>query len=463
MSDHDVAIIGGGPGGYVCAIRAAKRGLKVVLIEDSGVGGTCLNRGCIPTKTLIAGTELYRRILNSGDFGIITEGCRPYFDRMMERKSKVVERLQSGVKFLLKRAGVELVEGRGRLVKPTNVEVLVKGGDTLSFSVRKVVIATGSRPILPRAFGYDGVQVISSDEALECANLPESILIAGAGVVGCEFAGIYSALGCRVTVLDSLPTILATVDSEIATVVGKALARRGVLIKTGTKVESVSPDQGPNGTVRVCTDGGEVFHADRVLVSVGRMPSMPGINPAAVGLQVGPRGELVVDEHMQTSVDGIYAIGDVTARAMLAHVASAQGIVAAETIAGREAAMDYTAVPSCVFTDPEVATVGLTEAEANAAGLPTKVGRFPLSASGKALAMGEPEGFVKIVADAETGRVLGVHIVGAHASDLIGEGVLAVRYRLTTEQLAGAIHAHPTLAEGIMEAAEAADGIAIHF
>lgn len=461
MGEFDVAVVGGGPGGYVAAIRAAQLGKSVCLIERDQLGGTCLNRGCIPTKALVASTQALEMARRLTEFGVEIGGdgeARPRFDKMVARKNQVVARLRAGIGFLLKKNKVAVIEGTGRMRSPGRIEVDAKDGPA-EVKARDVIIATGSKPVIFPSFGYDGRVVITSDEALDFQDVPESLLIVGGGVIGCEFAFIFSSLGSRVTVVDIMPTILPMEDPDSAAAVADSLKKRKVVVRTGVKIERIAVE----GDEAVAVlDNGERLSAARVLLSVGRRANSEGIGLEDAGVEIGKRGEVVVNDQMATNVPGIYAIGDVVGKVMLAHVASAQGIVAAQNIAGADRRMSYAAVPSAIFTSPEVASVGLNERQAKEEGFDVRVGKFPFTASGKALAMGEAEGFVKIIADGSTDRILGIHIVGPHATELIPEPTMAVRMKMTVAEFARTIHAHPTLAEAIGEAAEAVHRMAIH-
>lgn len=467
MAEFDVAVVGGGPGGYVAAIRAAQLGRSVCLIEKDQLGGTCLNRGCIPTKALVASVQALETAKRLAEFGVEFGGqggdcgggeARARFDRMVARKDRVVARLRAGIGFLLKKNKVAVIAGTGRMMGPGRIEVDAKEGPA-EVRARDIIIATGSKPVIFPSFGYDGRVVITSDEALDFQDVPESLLIVGGGVIGCEFAFIFSSLGSRVTVVDIMPTILPMEDPDSAAAVADSLKKRKVVVRTGVKIERIAVE----GDEAVAVlDNGERLSAARVLLSVGRRANSEGIGLEDAGVEIGKRGEVVVNDQMATNVPGIYAIGDVVGKVMLAHVASAQGIVAAQNIAGADRRMSYAAVPSAIFTSPEVASVGLNERQAKEEGFDVRVGKFPFTASGKALAMGEAEGFVKIIADGSTDRILGIHIVGPHATELIPEPTMAVRMKMTVAEFARTIHAHPTLAEAIGEAAEAVHRMAIH-
>lgn len=455
----DLCIIGGGPGGYVAAIRAAQRGKAVCLVEKDEVGGTCLNRGCIPTKALTSTTELLARIKRAGSFGIKVDNVQADFAGMMKRKDQTVARLVKGIHFLLQKNKVQLLSGVGRIKGPGRVEVALGDGTVQEVQAEDVIIATGAEPVVFPALGYDGELVITSDEALQLEELPEHIIIVGGGVIGCEFASIFATLGSRVTIVEMLPRLLPMAEEEISKQLTQSLKRLRVQIHTGVKVARVDKSDG----LKVILETGEELQGDKMLVSVGRRVNTEGLGLETVGIKTNGKHEIVVDGQMATDVPGFWAIGDVTDCPLkLAHVASFQGLVAVANILGETCTMDYSAVPNCVFTQPEVAWVGISESEAIEQGYEVQVGRFPFLASGKALAMGENEGMVKIVADKDSGDLLGVHIIGPHASDLIAEPTLAMSIGLSLEEFVTAVRAHPTLPEAVMEAAEAALGHPIH-
>ncbi len=456
---YQVAVIGGGPGGYVAAIRAAQLGAKVCVIEKDELGGTCLNRGCIPTKALVGSVSTLSRVKHAADFGIEVQGVKVNFAQMMERKNRVVDQLVQGIHFLFKKNKIDLISGSARIVKPGLIAVTVADGSAQEVTAENIIVATGSEPALIQALGYNGTTVITSNEALRLEQVPASLLVIGGGVIGCEFACIFAELGTQVTIVDVMPTILPMVDKEAARQMQGLLKRRGITIKTKAGISKV--ETGADG-VTATLDSGETITASQVLISIGRTLNTSGLGLEENGVNLGPKGEIIVDDRLRTNVPGIYAIGDVTNKIQLAHVASAQGQVAAENIMGIDTVMDYTVVPSCIFTAPEVASVGLSTQQAEAEGRAVKTGKFNFLASGKALAMGEAEGFVKMIADAETDQILGVHIVGPHATDLIAEASLAIKMGATAAQVAKTIHAHPTLAETMMEAAEAVHGLCIH-
>ncbi len=457
----DVVIIGGGPGGYVAAIKAAHLGLKAVLIEKDKLGGVCLNRGCIPTKALVSTAELLNHLQRAGEFGIQVKDYSIDFPAIMKRKDLITRRLSSGVEQLMKANQVRVVRGEGQIIEPGIVEVLDADGQKEVIKTKNIIIATGSKVMKLPIPGIDSGGVITSDEALSLSELPSKMIIIGGGVVGIEFAGIFKALGVEVTVVEMLPRILLPIDEEIARRLAMNLKRKGIEILTDCKVKGIKKNH-QNLEVLVSTSEGEKrLETERVLLAAGRVPELGNIDVQRLGIEL-EKGAIKVDEKMKTNIPGIYAVGDVVGKIMLAHVASREGIVAIENISGKEVLMDYKVVPNCVFSMPEVASVGLTEEEARKENNNIKVSKFPFMANGKALGMGETEGMVKIIADADTFELLGLHILGVHASDLIAEGTLALSMEATAFEIVNTIHAHPTLAEAIAEAAEGITGKPIH-
>ena len=458
MSTYDVGIIGGGPGGYVAAIKVAQLGGKVCLIEKGEWGGTCLNRGCIPTKTLFAVASLATQIQDAEGFGLKVQGAEVDYPQVLAHKNTTVTQLTGGIAKLLKGNGVQTFNGVGVLVGKNTIEVSQADGATEQINATKIIIATGSEPANIPLFEIDEEQVLTTTGMLNLQTLPESLVIVGGGVSGCEFASIFNGLGCRVTVIELLPTILATEDVQVVRQIQLFMKRKGIEIKTAVNITQV--DKSETGITATLASG-EQIQAEKMLVSIGRQFNSEGVGLQQVGVHT-ENGKIVVNERMETNIPDIYAVGDVASRYLLAHVASAEGVVAAQNCMGENAEMDYGTVPSCVFTIPEIAKVGMTEDEAKTEGYEVKVGRFPYAASGKALGMRETDGFVKVISDEEYGDILGVHILGAHASDLIHEAAVAIRLGASTADLAHTIHAHPTLGEIVMESAEAAYGQAIH-
>lgn len=461
MNEIDVAIIGGGPGGYVAAIKAAHLGLKVVLVEKDKLGGVCLNWGCIPTKALVSTAELLNHLQRAGEFGIQVKDYSFDFPAIMKRKDMITQRLSSGVGQLMKANQVRVIRGEGQIIEPGTVEIIGTAGEKEIIKTKNIIIATGSKVMRLPIPGIDNEGVITSDEALSLSELPSRMLIIGGGVVGVEFAGIFKALGVEVTVVEMLPRILLPIDEEIARRLTQLLKRKGIEILTDSKVKEIKKSHQNLEVLISTTDGEKKIETEKVLLAAGRVPELGNIDVQRLGIELD-KGAIKVDEKMRTNIPGIYAVGDVVGKIMLAHVASREGIVAVENISGKEVLMDYKVVPNCVFSMPEVASVGLTEEEARKENNNIKVSKFPFTANGKALAMGEAEGLVKIIADADTSELLGFHILGAHASDLIAEGTLALSMEATAFEIVNTIHAHPTLAEAIAEAAEGITGKPIH-
>ena len=452
-----VAVIGGGPGGYVAAIRAAQLGAAVTLIEKDKLGGTCLNVGCIPTKALLHSAELYTTMKHEGaSIGIFADNLRFDWPLIVKRKNDVVNYLVECVGALLQSNGVERIRGEARLAAYNAVEV---GGKFIEADA--VIIATGSAPAMPPVPGLDLDNVVTSDGALSFEGLPQRIVIAGGGVIGVEFASIFASFGVAVTVVEMLPRILPNVDAEIADILRRSLESKGVAFYTNARLNSVS--RGIQGLTLSVAAGAETVEltADKLLVATGRLPYTKNLGLESLGVAM-ERGRIVVNERMETSFKNLYAVGDCASRILLAHVASREGEVAAENIMGHETVMDYKTVPSAIYTSPPVASVGLSEDDARKAGHRVQVGRFPLLANGKSVVTGDTGGMIKIVSDDRYGEILGVHIVGGPAIDMIGEGGLALRLEATLDEIVSTIHAHPTVGEALGEAALASWGRAIH-
>lgn len=455
-----IAVLGAGPGGYVAALKAAQMGAEVTVIENEEVGGTCLNKGCIPTKTMLASSELYSKVKELSSFGFDLNGeVVPNMEKIIERKRKVVDVQVKGIKGLFRSWGVELKNGRGELVSDREIRISkAEGGETVTAD--RIIVATGSRPAEIPTFPYDGKNIISSTEALELDSIPKSLLIVGAGVIGCEFACIFRELGTEVTIVELLPRAVATEDEEISRLLERELKKKKkIKLFTGVKAENVEVKE--DGVHTVLSNGREII-SGKVLVSIGRAFNSDGIGLEAVGVEKGPRGDVRVNNRMETSLSGIYAIGDVTGGVLLAHVASKEGLVAVGNIMGTESVIDYSVVPAAIFTSPEIASVGLREHQASERGIEYLTGHFQFRALGKAHAMGEISGMIKVIAEKDTDRLLGVHIIGPHASDLIHEAAVALKAGLKVKDIADTIHAHPTLSEGLMEAAEDVHGEAVH-
>jgi len=455
----DMTVIGGGPGGYVAAIRAAQLGANVLLVEKDQLGGTCTNRGCIPTKALLADAKMYDRIKLSSV--IKADGLRVDMEQLQDRKNKVVKRMVTGVEFLLKDNGITFIRGKASFLDRKTIEVEVEKGRE-QFGSQKVIIATGSVSAQIPNVPIDGKVILTSTEMLNIPSIPKDLIIIGGGYIWMEFACLFSGLGSKVTVIEMLPQIISTEDEEVIRGLTTLLKKRGIQIHTETKVKEARVKDG-RAEVRVISKEGkeEVFPAEKALLAVGRSPYTEGLRleKASVALE----GKFIkVNERMETTSPGVYAIGDVTGRQMLAHKASAEGVAAAENALGRPNKVDYSRIPNCIFTLPEVASIGLTEKQAKEKGLRVRIGRYPFQSNGKALANGDSEGFVKVIADQELGQVIGVHILGDHATDLIGGLSLAMTLETTVEELGKTVQAHPTLMEAVAEASLDAIKEAIH-
>jgi len=459
--EKDIVIIGGGPGGYTAAIRAAQLGAKVLLVEAESLGGTCLNKGCIPTKALYQNARLIHELERAAEFGIRPDGFTIDVAEMMQRKQKIVDRLKEGIAQLIRLNSIELLYGKACLLSRNTVRVTGPEGGAIEIKANNIIIAAGSVPAKPPIPGMDLPGVITSDEILSIDRIPDTLAILGGGVIGIELAGIFSALGSKVTVLEFLPRILANMDGEISKKLALSLKKKGIGIETDAKVTRISADAGSLSLLTEGKNGESVFSADAVLVSTGRVPRTEGLGLEAAGIAYDRKG-VKVDETYQTNVPGIYAVGDVIGGLMLAHAAAEEGIAAVDHIMGHRGHGSGDAVPACVFTFPEIAAVGLSEEEAKEKGIDYCSSKFLFGANGKALTVGEEEGFVKVLAETRTKRIIGVHIMGPHASDLIHEAVLAVEKKMTADELAGVVHAHPTLSEAFMEAVLGIDNKAIH-
>ncbi len=455
-----IAVLGAGPGGYVAAIKAAQLGASVTVIEDTEVGGTCLNRGCIPTKALVASAEALDKAKNIHDFGIELNGdVIPNIQKILERKNKIVNIQVKGIRGLFKSWGIKILDGKGFIVSANKIRVALKDGGAEEVETDKIIIATGSRPAQIPIFPFDGEKILSSDDALNLNNIPRSLLIIGAGVIGCEFAFIYREFGSEVTMVEMMPGAVSTEDEEISAILEKELKKRKIKLIANIKVEKIEIKE--NSVLTFLSDG-RTIEAEKVLVSIGRAINSKDIGLENIGVKTGQRGEIIVNDKMETSIKGVYAVGDVTGGIMLAHMASKEGMIAAENAVGGDAVINRSVVPSAIFTSPEIASVGLREKQALDKGYRIKIGRFQFRALGKAHAMGEISGLIKIIADEQNDKILGAHIIGPHASDLIHEIALAINKGLTVKDIADTIHAHPTLSEGIMEAAEDVHDSAIH-
>jgi len=461
-TEFDLVVLGSGPGGYVAAIRAAQLGLKVGVVEkDSKLGGTCLHRGCIPTKALLHTAEVLDEIRSAGKLGIGVDAPSLDLGKAQARKQKVVDKNARGIEYLFKKNQIEALSGRGRLLGRERVEV-EKDGVRRSISAKNILIATGS---VPRDIGLapaDGKRILNSDHILRLEEVPESLVVLGGGAVGTEFASIFSSFGSKVTLLEMLPRLLPVEDEEVSAELRRVLKKRGIDVRTGSQLKSVETSGDLLNLAIEAKGKTEQLEAEILLVAVGRAPVSEDLGLEEAGVVV-EKGYLQVNEYMQTAVPNIYAIGDVVNTPWLAHVASSEGILAVEHMVGETARpINYDHVPSCTYCQPEVASVGLTEAEAKRRGYDVETGKFPFTALAKAAILGKAEGFVKVVREKKYDELLGVHIIGPHATDLIAEACVALRVESTTEELFRSMHAHPTLSEAVVEAAHAAFGHAIH-
>ncbi|QYG89227.1 dihydrolipoyl dehydrogenase [Bacillus atrophaeus] len=471
-TEYDVVILGGGTGGYVAAIRAAQLGLKTAVVEKEKLGGTCLHKGCIPSKALLRSAEVYKTSREAAQFGVETSDVSLNFEKVQHRKQEIVDKLANGVQHLMKKGKIDVYEGYGRILGPSifspmpgTISVERNNGEDNDMLIPKhVIIATGSRPRMLPGLEADGKYILTSDEALQLKELPESIIIVGGGVIGIEWASMLHDFGVKVTVIEYADRILPTEDKDISKEMQNLLAKKGIEIVTGSKVLTDSFAKAEGVSIQAEKDGETVtYSAEKMLISIGRQANVEGIGLENTDI-VTENGVISVNDTYQTKESHIYAIGDVIGGLQLAHVASREGIIAAEHIAGLEPLpLNPAFVPKCIYSNPEAASVGLTEEEAKQNGYQTKIGKFPFMAIGKALVHGDTDGFVKIVADADTDDILGVHMIGPHVTDMISEAGLAKVLDASPWEIGHTIHPHPSLSEAIGEAALAADGKAIHF
>jgi len=461
LKQSDIVIVGGGPAGYVAAIRASQLGGKVILIEKDALGGTCLNRGCIPTKALLHSVEILESVRRGKDYGVNVRELSIDFTKMMSRKDAVVNTLVTGVQYLMRSNAIEVIKGTGKVISPTEVEV--DSGRQETVRGVRIVLTPGSVPSVVPIPGVDGSGVITSNDALQLSEIPQSLLVIGGGAIGVEFATIFAKLGTRVTIVEMLPQIIPTEDQELSISLRRVLERDGIKIFTSAQVSRIEDDPEGDKLISVVTGEGEQkLTAELVLVAVGRKPNIGGLGLERVGIKT-ERGSITVNDRMETNIPGIYAAGDAIGGIQLAHVASAEGEVAVENALGKKSAIDYRVVPRCIYTMPEVAAVGLTESQAREEGLNLKVGRFPFAANPRALILGrQPDGFVKVLSDASSGEIFGIHIFGPQATELISEAALAIKMEATVSEISSTIHAHPTLSEAIREAALDAEGMVVH-
>jgi len=458
LDKQRIIIIGAGPAGYVAAIRAAQLGAEVVLIEKEEIGGTCLNRGCIPTKSLLNSSKILNLVRNVQEFGIEVENINFNFHQMMERKNKIVHQVIRGVHYLLDYNKVKLIKGKASFLNSQEIEVKTDKGEE-KIKGKKIIIATGSEPSLIPNIDISHPLILTSREILELKELPETLLIVGGGVIGCEFAYIFNELGVKITIAEMMEHILPMEDKRISLLIERTFHQKGIEIFTKTKLKKIK-EYGEK--IKAELDNGKEITIEKALICTGRKPKTHNLHLENTGLRINPRGYILVNKKMQTNVSGIYAAGDVTGEPLLAHKSFAEGIVAAENALGTESLMDYSAIPNCIFTSPEIGSVGLTIDKAREKGIKIKVGRFSFSNNGKAQIQNETAGFVQLIAEEKNGKILGGQIVGPEATNLIHEIVLAIRWGLTLENMGNTFHAHPTLSEVIIEAARSALKKPIH-
>ena len=461
-SEYDVAVIGGGPGGYVAAIRAGQLGLKSCVIERDALGGVCLNWGCIPSKALLKNAEILSYIHRADQFGLHFDNFRADYSVAVARSRQVVDRMTRGIGFLLRKNNVDHIAGQATIASPTAIDVAGAAGQTSRVSARNIIVATGARPRSIPPLPVDGQRIITSREAIVADDVPDSIAIVGGGAIGVEFAYVYRMYGAKVTIIELLPRLVPNEDEEISQQLERAFGREGIELRTGAGVTAASADA-TGVTLTIDKDGAtETLRYDKVLVAIGVQPNTESLGLETVGVDT-ERGYINIDDRMATNVPGIYAVGDVTGKLALAHVASAQGVTAVEAIAGEETQpLDYTMMPRATYCHPQVASMGLTEAQAREQGYDVKIGRFNVQASGKAVAMGENDGLVKLVIDAKYGELLGGHLCGPEVTELLGELSMTKLLEGTTLELGWAVHAHPTISEMVHEAALDAEGRVLH-
>lgn len=449
MREKNIVVIGGGPGGYVAAIKAAQAGASVTLIEKDKMGGTCTNRGCIPTKALLETSNLLSSIKEAEQYGISVNDVFINYSKVLERKNRVVKQLMSGVEFLMKKNNIKVIKGTGKIIDSKKVEIT---GNYEKIEADNIIIATGSVPVNIPIEGGDGRDVINSNDVLDMEILPKSVVIIGGGYIGIEFAQFLNDMGCKSTIVEMLPQILPTLDSEIAEMFEDQLRGRGVEIFTDAKVMSIKDTKKGKKVIFETKEGQKAKQADKVIIAVGRKPEVKDLGVEGIGIMLN-KGRIMVNERMETNVSGVYAIGDVVGGIMLAHVAMAEAECAVDNIFDVTTEIDYRAVPKCIYTSPEIASVGMDEVEAMKKYNEVKVARFPYIANGRAVILNETNGEIKLIADSKYGEILGVHIIGPYATELIAEAVLAIKMEATVEEVSKTIHAHPTVSEAMAEVA----------
>ena len=464
MKNYDVIVIGAGPAGYVCAIRSAQLGLNTAIIDKQWLGGVCLNIGCIPSKALLKNAEVAHTLRERGkEFGFSFENLKLDYAVAVKRSRKVSNRLTKGVGFLMKKNKIDVHMGTAKILDRDKVEVIDSDEKTVTLQAKNVVVATGARAMVPPGWEVDGEQILTYTEAILQERLPKSVIIIGSGAIGVEFGTIWNSFGVEVTIVEMLPNIVPLEDEEVSAELAKSFKKQGIKVMTDHKVESVEAKDG-SVEIQVSNNGEEkTLQAEQALVAIGVKPNSNNLGLEDLGVKVSERGMVEIDDKMATSVPGVWAIGDVTGKLMLAHVGSAQGIICAENISGVETiTLDYEMLPRVTYSQPQVASFGITEDLAKERGYEVKIGRFPFQASGKALGLGDSTGWVKIITDAKYGEILGAHMIGPEVTELLPELTLAQMMEITTAEIARNVHAHPTLSEVLMEAAHAAEGHSIH-
>jgi dihydrolipoamide dehydrogenase len=465
MSDYDVVVIGAGPGGYVCAVRCAQLGLKTAIVDKQWLGGVCLNVGCIPSKALLKNAEVAHTLRERGkEFGFSFDNLSLDYSVAVKRSRSTSERLVKGVGFLMKKNKIDVHMGAGKLTAKDTIQVTGEDGKTTELKAKNIVVATGASVAIPQGWKVDGKKVVTYLEAILQTELPKSVVIIGAGAIGVEFATVWNSYGVDVTIVEMLPRLLPLEDEEVGAELEKAFTKRKIKSLTKNRVEGLeTTDSGVKVTVSSEEGEKKVLEADQALVAIGFKPNGRGLGLEEVGVKLSERGAVEIDERMATNVPGIWAIGDATAKLMLAHVGSAQGIICAENIGGVETnTLDYEMMPRAVYCQPQIASFGITEAQAKERGYEVKVGRFPYQANGKALGLGEAGGWVKLITDAKYGEILGAAMIGPEVTELLPELTLAQMMELTSAEIARNVHAHPTLSEALMEAAHAVEGHSIN-
>lgn len=464
MSDYDVIVIGAGPAGYVAAIRAAQLGLKTAIIDKQWLGGVCLNVGCIPSKSLLKNADVAQTLRERGkEFGFSFDNLKLDYGVAVKRSRQVSDRLTKGVGFLMKKHKIDVYMGSAKMTSPQSVTVVDSEEKATQLNSKNIIVATGANPIIPKGWTIDGDHIVTYLEAILQERLPKSAIVIGSGAIGVEFSTIWSSYGVEVTIVEMLPNLVPLEDEEISAELNKAFKKQGIKVLIGHRVESLVAKDGKVIVTVSSEDNSKDLEAEQALVAIGFTPNSRNLGLEELGVKISERGMIEIDERMSTNVPGIWAIGDVTGKLMLAHVGSAQGIICAENIAGVESiTLDYEMLPRATYSHPQIASFGLTEQKAKERGYEVKIGRFPFQANGKSLGLGESSGWVKIITDAKYGEILGAHMIGPEVTELLPELTLAQMMEITPAEIARNVHAHPTLSEVLMEAAHSAEGHAIH-